>query len=237
LYLLTVDSSFVSKYTEKEWQRDFMNKMTAFLLLNINWIGVPFNEISSTFESSSAPTSLRVLDYACGPGTMTAALENRATEYCGIDLSDGMVNAYNERFNSETSESQKFQAHAIVGNLLEETVPEHLSDPRFFRFDLAVVGVGFHHFSDVQLATKRLAERLKPDGVLLIVDFLSHAPEDKYKNIISHHGFSEETVKGLFEGAGLQDFELLVDKEPWPVHEKTRTGFMARGRKPSAPNL
>jgi SAM-dependent methyltransferase len=215
-----------------------MNKMTAFVLLNINWIGVPFNDVSSTFEPSSTQTSVRVLDYACGPGTMTAALENRATEYCGIDLSDGMVNAYNERFNSETSDSQKFQAHAIVGNLLEDTVPEHLSDPTLFGFDLAVVGVGFHHFSDVQLATKRLAERLKPGGVLLIVDFLTHAPEDKYlyKDIISHHGFSEETVKGLFDGAGLQDFDLVVDKEPWPVHEKARTGFMARGRKAAASN-
>jgi SAM-dependent methyltransferase len=214
-----------------------MNKMTAFVLLNINWISVPFNDVSSTFEPPSAQTSVRVLDYACGPGTMTAALEDRATEYCGIDLSDGMVNAYNERFNSQTSESQKFQAHAIVGNLLEDTVPEHLSDPKFFGFDLAVVGVGFHHFSDVQLATKRLAERLKPGGVLLIIDFLSHAPEEKYQKIISHHGFSEETVKGLFDGAGLQDFDLVVDKEPWPVHEETRTGFMARGRKAAASNL
>lgn len=232
VFCLTFTSSHVSKYTEHQWQRDFVNRMTAFLLLNINWIGAPFNELSSTFESSSPQIPVRVLDYACGPGTITSALDNRANEYCGIDLSDGMVNAYNERFNSEASESQKFQAHAVVGDLLQEPTPAHLSDPKFFDFDVAVVGVGFHHFNDVQLATKRLAERLKPGGVLLIIDFLAYGSDERFDHIISHHGFSEETVKKLFEQAGLVDVDLVTDKEPWRVHESTRTGFLARGRKP-----
>ena len=104
--------------------------MTALIRSNTNWFGVKFND-----PSSSTHTSVRVLDYACGPGTITNALDNRATEYVGVDLSDGMVKAYNTRFNQDGTSSQNFKARAVVGNLLEEQPPTHLSSPEFFNFD------------------------------------------------------------------------------------------------------
>lgn len=66
--------------------------------------------------------------------------------------------------------------YAYQGNLLDPNDP----DPREFAsfdfqlFDIAVVGLGFHHFDDPALAAKRLVERLRPGGVLLILDFLPH---------------------------------------------------------------
>lgn len=66
--------------------------------------------------------------------------------------------------------------YAYQGNLLDPNDP----DPREFSsfdfqlFDIAVVGLGFHHFDDPALAAKRLVERLRPGGVLLILDFLPH---------------------------------------------------------------
>lgn len=67
---------------------------------------------------------------------------------------------------------------AFHGNLCvpEDQDPEAFRDGKFSGFDLAVVGLGFHHFDDPDLAAKRLAARLKPGGVLLIIDFLPHAP-------------------------------------------------------------
>ena len=66
--------------------------------------------------------------------------------------------------------------YAYQGNLLDPNDP----DPRefsgfdFHLFDIAVVGLGFHHFDDPALAAKRLVERLRPGGVLMILDFLPH---------------------------------------------------------------
>lgn len=66
--------------------------------------------------------------------------------------------------------------YAYQGNLLDPNDP----DPRefsgfdFHLFDIAVVGLGFHHFDDPALAAQRLVERLRPGGVLLILDFLPH---------------------------------------------------------------
>lgn len=67
---------------------------------------------------------------------------------------------------------------AFHGNLCipGDEDPAAFRDPRFFGFDLAVVGLGFHHFDDPELAARRLVARLRPGGVLMIIDFLPHAP-------------------------------------------------------------
>lgn len=221
--------------------------MTAFILANISWIGVDFLDPSSAFEKTQESKPVRVLDYACGPGTITNALAGRATEYIGVDLSENMVKAYNLRFHPEIEQDSKedqLNAHAVVGNLLDPAgTPALFQDPKYKGFDIVVVGMGFHHFSDLPLTTSRLADRLRPGGVFLILDFLSHPPlqselTDAAIRTIAHHGFTEEGLKEIFEGAGLTDFELRV----W--HEKVlmknlqpREVCLAKGRKPRAQAL
>ena len=153
-----------------------------------------------------------------------------------------MIQAYNTRFQStnEDRSSEKLNARGFVGNLLrEESTPPELDSPEFFDFDLAVVGMGFHHFQNVGLATKRLVDRLKPDGVLLILDFVTHVNDAKDHpaiHTVAHHGFSENEVKKLFGDAGLKEVEIVVYGGP-PVYMKgisDRTPFLAKGRKPSS---
>jgi SAM-dependent methyltransferase len=70
--------------------------------------------------------------------------------------------------------------HAYQGNLCDPTDPNPtaLAAPEFSNFDIAAVGLGFHHFDDPALAARRLAERLKTGGVLMILDFLPHDKPD-----------------------------------------------------------
>lgn len=191
---------------------------------------------------------VRVLDYACGPGTMTSAFHGHATEFVGVDLSENMVKAYNERFAESDRPSRGLtrSAKAFVGDLFDSSGPsKSISGPEFFDFDLAVVGYGFHHFEDLNVATTRLASRLKPGGVLLIVDFVTHAKLEEghpAKHTVAHHGFGEEEVKSLFGRAGLVDVGVLEmegtiemkkagagDDEPG----YKRNVFLGRGRKPA----
>ncbi|RMD43145.1 hypothetical protein DV735_g2014, partial [Chaetothyriales sp. CBS 134920] len=192
-------------------------KITAFLQANLSWIGIK-------------PTD-RVLDYACGPGTLTAALGAHAAQCQGIDLSDKMVEAYNTRFKSET----RFKASAMVGDLLAEgsSVPENLSDPKLFSFDLAAVGLGFHHIDNLELCVERLKARLRPGGTLLVVDFVEHEPENEYHKDVAHHGFSEARMKQLFAQAGLVDVDVLVMEGEVLMFEPRfpRKVFAARGRR------
>ncbi|KAL2426685.1 hypothetical protein ABEF95_011753 [Exophiala dermatitidis] len=274
-----------SSYTAEPWQRDMLNKITAFIQQHIDWIGVDFVDPGHEFETvteGSRPNhdqvfdhdqdeleadaeqgkkkQVRVLDYACGPGSVTYALSARATEYVGVDLSENMVREYNSRFGGSSSateqknqvkpaegdlgpgsDSNPFTAHAVVGNLLDpqDPAPAHLSSPGFYNFDLVVVGLGFHHFQDIPLATRRLVERLRPGGVFLIIDFVTHAMENPDAlpalRTVAHNGFSEDELRKYFEDAGLADFRLVR------MHEEVllrgtikREPFMARGRKVGA---
>jgi SAM-dependent methyltransferase len=168
-----------------------------------------------------------------------------------------MVTHYNEAARSSGLTTE--QAHAVVGDLLGATVPSDLSGPDFYNFDVAAIGLGFHHFEDPPLAVKRLAERLRADtGVLIIVDFLpfeanshshshGHSQEQgqeqsqskpalpNMQHTIKHHGFTSQGIRRLFSEAGLEDFAFEVLPEPaifdFEEGRKERTIFIAKGRK------
>ena len=206
---------------------EFISSSTAF-------IGI--SPVAGTHGTQHKPRTevVRVLDYACGPGTVTNALLNYADEFIGIDLSENMIKAYKTRFGTEDAlSSHHFQA--FVGNLLDEhdVSPAALSDSNFYNFDLVAVGLGFHHFEHLEEATKRLVDRLRPGGVFMIVDFLPHAKGDhKGAHTVSHHGFNEHRVQELFRGAGLEDTGLVVMNRDVYLNNKTpRRAFIARGRK------
>lgn len=159
------------------------------------------------------------------------------TNTIGIDISPNMV----ARFDSLAASAglPPSRLCAVVGDLLCTPPTPSVSAPPFFGFDVAAVCVGFHHFADAALATRRLAERLKPGGVLLIVDFLGTRKEDvpeEMRKTVRVGGFEEEEMKELFEGAGLLEFgfSLLEEKVVMEMkgERKERTVFMARGRKP-----
>ncbi|KEF61888.1 uncharacterized protein A1O9_03460 [Exophiala aquamarina CBS 119918] len=207
---------------------------------------------SVAFEKDVEPArSVRVLDYACGPGTITHALAGRATEYIGMDFSENMVKAYNLRYNpvsdacaanpldGDDGDDQKLNAHAVVGNLLDpKGTPAEFDDPKYRDFDLVVVGMGFHHFSDLPLTMSRLLDRLRPGGVFLIVDFLKHAPLNYEKDhpaahTVAHHGFTELDLKQIFEAAGLTEFGVRVYGEKVILKGiEPREMLLAKGTKP-----
>lgn len=100
------------------------------------------------------------------------------------------------------------------------------------------------HFDDPHLAAKRLVDRLKPGGVLMIVEFYSHGRFDTAhpaQHTVKHHGFSEEDMKDVFVKAGaggnygisdIGSITLLRTKEgTQEPHEMKRRLFIARGTK------
>lgn len=172
------------------------------------------------------------------------ALGPYVTHTLGIDISAGMVNKFNEL--AKTAGLAPERIHAIEGDLCSNPPTLSSTDASTTGFDIAAVGAGFHHFDDVELATKRLVERLKPGGVLLIIDSLAqgghkrHIPDD-LKHIVKVLDFDEPTVRQLFEGAGLVDFDISIMPEK-VVLEREKEGkttkfemtfFFARGMKPT----
>ncbi|KAL2269388.1 hypothetical protein VTJ83DRAFT_1572 [Remersonia thermophila] len=220
------------------------NKLIGEIRSRLGFIGVQRVEEGGAREKKGAEEgpgngrTVRVLDYACGTGLVSRALAPYATQCVGIDLSESMVATYNRQAENQGLEPSMMRAYQ--GNLCDpqDEDPAAFASPEFTEFDVAAVGLGFHHFDDPALAARRLAARLRPGGVLVILDFLPHAKPDAShpaSSTITHHGFSEQHIRGIFEQAGVgKDFAL--DELETEFHftkpdgfEMHRRIFIARG--------
>ena len=110
---------------------------------------------------------------------------------------------------------------------------------------MAAVGLGFHHFEDPEYTAKKLVDRLRPGGILFIVDFLPHEALDPHRSAaatVTHHGFTKERVRDIFSGAGAGIAFAMQTMGDGVVftHRKEgksdrRSVFIARGQKASNP--
>jgi len=167
------------------------------------------------------------------------------TEMRGMDISPNMVARYND--DLRTAGRSHEVANATEGDLLEEEgTPEQFSRPDLYNFDIAAVGLGFHHFHDPALAVKRLAERLNPGGVILIIDAVAEGTgkgmsellgkEMGMNHTIKQHGFSAQDMKEIFEAEGLENVGYhILDKPivlgPDADHLREIKVFLGRAQK------
>ncbi|KAG8630393.1 hypothetical protein KVT40_002012 [Elsinoe batatas] len=157
-----------SQYDTGDWQKELFKQAASFIQDSVN---------NSLLQLPPKKDGVYLLDYACGTGKVTMALKDHITSALGIDISDGMVEIYNTRM----SEADVSNAHAVVGNLLSEQGLTGDIDEQARNFDIAFVGFGFHHFEDPELTIKRLSSRLKPGGILAILDWLPSNEDPQYE--------------------------------------------------------
>lgn len=123
---------------------------------------------------------------------------------------------------------------AVQGNLLAHTVEATnppLSQEQLGSFDLVAICMALHHVDDIELAIKRLAERLRPGGVLLVIDWATRdssaqgggsasPPSESGKHhehkphpashTITHDSFTREQIVELFEESGCGDSSFVL---------------------------
>ncbi|KAF7115805.1 hypothetical protein CNMCM5793_003445 [Aspergillus hiratsukae] len=200
--------------------------------------------ISDTWSDSESGKGrkVRMLEYACGPGAVSAALAPFVDDIVGMDVSEEMVKQFNINAQ-ETGFADKMLGYH--GDLLAEPVPDELSGPEFCDFDLVAVSMALHHFDKPDVALKRLGERLKRDGMFLIIDLV---PDDEHSPHALHnafpqasatvrtHGFTLEHMQNLFKDAGMgQKFDYQVIQEPIVFKKEgkeiKKTIFIARAQR------
>lgn len=242
--------SLTDTYDDAPWRVKAIAQITDAVHEHLDWIGVNWAKPEPNAGVEEAE-KVRLLDYACGTGLISRALGPYVTTTTGIDISPNMVSAFNKR--ATDAGLPRSQVSAVVGNLFTPEPSDALAEPEYFNFDIAAVGSAYHHFEDVTLATKRLVERLKPGGVLFIIDSIpgagidhshghghhghvhhgySHTdiPEDVLKDLpkemidsIKVTGFDEARVRAFFEEAGLVEFAVSV------LDEKLYMEYNGRG--------
>ncbi|RKL21204.1 hypothetical protein BFJ68_g2473 [Fusarium oxysporum] len=184
-----------------------------------------------------------MLDYACGNGVASRALAPYVSTIRGIDISSKMVEQYN--MLAELCGFSTDKMRAIHGDLMnpEASPSPELSTPEFNDFDLIAMCMALHHVQDYAAMIQKLSEKLRPGGVLLIIDLVasseSGCPEATMAKELSNHtmskmGFTEMEVKTAFEKAGLEGWSWRWCSERSQVPEEIggeQQGFFARGCK------
>ncbi|EMD33325.1 hypothetical protein CERSUDRAFT_117945, partial [Gelatoporia subvermispora B] len=154
-------------------------------------------------------SSTTVMDFACGTGMVSRELIPHVKSIIGVDISGGAVDVYNQRV-SELGLTQRMKA------VREELKGQEL-ELDGAKFDLIVCSMAYHHFGAIDVVTRTLAFFLKPGGSLLVADRKgsgegehkseAEVPEDVRRAVAHLHGLEEHVMRGVFEGAGLGQFE------------------------------
>ncbi|KAG9965027.1 S-adenosyl-L-methionine-dependent methyltransferase, partial [Aureobasidium melanogenum] len=220
-------------YDAKPWQKKIAAQVASALDSHVPWLGANW--------TSSSNQECRLLDYACGTGSVTRMLEQYKTLLSSSHPSLHLNTAIADLCSNDT------ETNAAI------------SGPGFYDFDVAGVALGFHHFNNPSLCISNLAKRLKKGGVLFIVDWLpkdvkpeehigsqhAHPSSDgketdteewkKMQKTIKTNGFTENDMRNFFEGAGFEEFGFVVLEESFVLQmngkEVKKTGFIAKGRK------
>ncbi|KAI0107212.1 S-adenosyl-L-methionine-dependent methyltransferase [Nemania sp. FL0031] len=152
----------------EEWVRQVSGQVADCLQSSIDWI-----EIRRSSSSDQAPVKL--LDYACGFGVVSTTLFAHADVIRGIDVSDHMVDAYNRLAGQLGAYPQRMSA--VQGNVLDD---EHdggssaaMNGPEFSDVDVVFMTMALHHIQDPVALLSKLVQRLRPGGVLILVDWLA----------------------------------------------------------------
>jgi SAM-dependent methyltransferase len=164
----------------------------------------------------------------------------------GIDISSGMVDQYNQRAKAEGFSEERM--HAVHGDLVDASASSSSEATSSLQdFQLVVMSMALHHVDDPANMIKLLADRLHPNGgILLIVDWVDseesrckppnlsgEAEDHPAKHTTSRQGFKEEEVKGMFEDAGLGGWRWKWAKETssMPKGFGEQRFFLAKGVK------
>ncbi len=125
-----------------------------------SWSPVTGRFASSLLDAVGAGPGTRLLDLACGPGTVAVRALERGCVVVGIDAADAMVRLAGRRLG-----------RATVAVAEAERPPFGPA-----AFDAVTIGFGLHHFEDPVGALGAVLEALRPGGV---VAYTVWAPDEE----------------------------------------------------------
>lgn len=107
-------------------------------------------------------SSHRVLDVACGTGTLALMMAGRARQVTGIDISEEFISAARQT-------AQRRRTNNAIFEIMDATEHSVYTDKEF---DIAVTSMAIHQF-DVDLAIKILVEMKRVSSRVIIADYNS----------------------------------------------------------------
>ena len=136
--------------------------------------------------------AMDVLDFGCGTGLLTLALQPHVRTIIALDSSQGMLDVLNKKITAQD-----------IKNVRTRHVDLEKGDELPGTFDLVVSSMTFHHIRDTGMLLDRMASVIRPAGRIAVADLDSD--EGKFHDSnegVFHFGFDRHTMRKSFEAAG-----------------------------------
>lgn len=138
---------------------------------------------------------MKALEYGCGTGLLSFALQPYLGQITLADTSQGMLDVLREKI----ARSGATTMHPIRLDLLSDPLPAE-------RFDLTYSLMVLHHIDDVKTVLSRFHNLLIPGGTLLVADLDKEDGSfhtDGSTDV--HHGFDHDELRKMVEEAGFRN--------------------------------
>ncbi|PWK30844.1 class I SAM-dependent methyltransferase [Pseudomonas sp. OV226] len=179
------------------------------------------NNFANALQFLKPPLGSRILDVACGGGWVSHLLSKMGYWTYGIDISEDFVNLAARRLSrdaslsvSETEAASRFSVHDIETSPL----PSHLVGT----FDYIWLESCLHHFVDPITALEHLSAALKPDGVIVLIEFENRRGEIKpeYMEVMREFDtlerpYPRDHLVNALHIAGLTQVEFIGTVNGW----------------------
>lgn len=140
-------------------------------------------------------SSHRVIDVACGTGSLSLAIAGKARSVTGIDLSEEMIG----------TAGRSARRRGIANVSFELRDASHLSEFADKEFDVAVSTMAIHQF-DADLAVSILSEMKRIASKVIIIDY-NHPMPKSFSRFIA---YGAERIAG---GDHYRNFAVYMKKE------------------------
>jgi len=168
-----------------------------------------------------------VIDYGCGTGLLTLALQPRVKRIIGMDTSVGMLAVL----------EKKIQALGL-SNVETQALDLTTQPPPAIKVDLIVSAMALHHIADVPKVLGELVRMLAPGGYLALADL--DTEEGNFhsdKTGVYHAGFDRAGLIGLLKSLGLLELTAVTAhtiERPTEDGLRSFSLFLIRGQMPTS---
>ena len=143
---------------------------------------------------------MAALEYGCGTGLLSFALQPDLGEITLADTSQGMLDVLREKINS----ARVGNMHPVRLDLTSAPLPAE-------RYDLTYSLMTLHHIQDVRSMLTKFYDLLVPNGLLLVSDLDKEDGSFHTDGTTDVHlGFDRDELRGMVKEVGFSDITFTT---------------------------
>jgi ubiquinone/menaquinone biosynthesis C-methylase UbiE len=154
----------------------------------------------SMIREISLTPDMDVLDFGCGTGLLTFALQPFVRSITGVDSSQGMLDVFKTKIKEQ-----------YLNNVKAEYIDLDKGDVLMGSYNLIVSNMTLHHIRNITSLLKQFYSILLPSGQLAVADLdLDGGQFHSNNEGVFHFGFDRKELQQMFIEAEFRDVRHLT---------------------------